>query len=80
MSDDATKDLGIAVRLALGKRMKEALLLGDGAEAAKWAARLQEAEDLMAADPSGKAPHADAPRKGVQVPAESKTADGEWIN
>jgi hypothetical protein len=60
--------------------MKEALLAGDTAEAAKWAARLQEAEDLAAAYPSRKAPHADAPHKGVRPPAKRKATNGEWIN
>jgi len=80
MSDDATKDLEIAVKLALGTRMKEALLSGDTAEATKWATKLQEAEDLAAANPSPKALHADAPHKKVRPPIKKKDASGKWIN
>ena len=80
MSDDATKDVETAVRLALGRRMKEALLSGDTAEARKWAARLQQAEDLVAANPPQEAPHADAPHRGMRPPAKKKDANGEWIN
>lgn len=81
MSNDAAKDVGIALKLALGKRMKEALLAGDTAEAAKWAAKLQAAEDLAVANPSRRAPQADAPQKNMRRPtAKSKDASGEWVN
>jgi hypothetical protein len=80
MSNDAAKDVGIALKLALGRRMKEALLAGDTAEAAKWAAKLQAAEDDIAANPSPKARPADGRQKGVGPTAKSKDASGEWIN
>ncbi len=81
MSDYATKDLEIAVKLALGKRMKEALLSGDTAEATKWATKLQEAEDLAATNSSQRAPHGSAPKNKVRPPTnKTRTASGstDW--
>jgi hypothetical protein len=81
MSDNAARDVGIALKLVLGKRMKEALLAGNTEEAVKLAAKLQEAEDLEAANPSRRATQADAPQKNMRRPtAKSKDASGEWIN
>ena len=80
MSDDAAKDLEIALKLVLGKQMKEALLAGDTEKATKLAAELQEAEDLVEADPSQKATHASAAQKRVRPSSKSKDAGGRWIN
>lgn len=80
MSDDATKDLEIALRLLLGKQMKEAVLSGDTAEATKLAVKLEEVEDLAAADAPRKAPQRSAARSEATQPVKSKDASGSWIN
>jgi len=80
MSNDAAKDVGIALKLVLGKKMKDALLAGDTAEAAKLAAKLQETEDLAAANPSQETTHASAAQKRVRPSSKNKDADGRWIN
>jgi hypothetical protein len=60
--------------------MKEALLAGNTEEAKKWAAKLQSAENDIAANPSPNARPADARQKGVPPTGKSKDASGEWIN
>lgn len=80
MSDDATRDVEIAVKLALGKRMKEGLLSGDTEEATRWVAKLQEAEDLVATNLPQKRPHGSAPQKKVRRPSKKKDASAKWIN
>jgi hypothetical protein len=80
MSNDAAKDVGIALKLVLGKKMKEALLSGDTAEATRLAAKLQAAEDVVATNPSQKTPDASAPKKTMRPPSKSKDAGGGWIN
>jgi hypothetical protein len=80
MSDDATKDLEIAVRLAFARQMKEALLSGDTEGAKKLAEELQEVEDQAAANPSRKSLHADAAPGKAKRPVKNKDASGKWIN
>ena len=80
MSDDMTKDLETSLKLTIAKRMKEALLSGETEEAKKWAAKLQEAEDLVAKISSQKSPNADASHKKVRPPIKKEDASGKWIN
>ncbi len=78
MSDDVVKDLEVALKLVLGKKMKEALLSSDIEEAKRCAAELQKAEDLVAANPSRQPEHGTAPQKPRRL-TKKKDANGEWI-
>lgn len=79
MSDDVTKDVEIALRLLLGKRMEEALSSNNIEEAKGWAAKLKEAEDLVATMSSQNAVQRNAQvRKATAL--RGKSANGEWIN